>query len=377
MIIRTLAIICGLLILAAVAHATIVATGGYWTPQSYVTIAVAAGVGMAGILSGMAWSADRRSLAVWLVVVIAAGEAFGFISTTERLIVSREAAQAPLRVAEQDRAKAIERVTNAQIVLDQLPATSPRLEAALATKSLADQAVIGKSAERGCRENCRARLQAQVDSAAAEIEQARAELGKSRTTAKSELTASRTALAALTAPPSPTPLAERLGVAAWLLDLVHSGLGSLAANGLACGLLVFGAHQPTKRRSGRAEKADQKTASEPLVLEQYVGAESPVELTVRKRVISKKSHAAQFAVERLQPADGSGSELSEIHQAYRDWCGTKGIEPLPAAQIGLLLADLFDGAGLSIAERSGKLMAVGVALKSAAPPLLRSGPALG
>lgn len=240
MIIRTLASICGLLILAAVAHATIVATGGYWTPQSYVTIAVAAGVGMAGILSGMAWSADRRSLAVWLVVVIAAGEAFGFISTTERLIVSREAAQAPLRVAEQDRAKAIERVTNAQIVLDQLPATSPRLEAALATKSLADQAVIGKSAERGCRENCRARLQAQVDSAAAEIEQARAELGKSRTTAKSELTASRTALAALTAPPSPTPLAERLGVAAWLLDLVHSGLGSLAANGLACGLLGRG-----------------------------------------------------------------------------------------------------------------------------------------
>jgi hypothetical protein len=95
MIIRTLAIICGLLILAAVAHATTVATGGYWTPQSYVTIAVAAGVGMAGILSGMAWSAGQHTLAVWLVVVIAAGEAFGFISTAERLIVSREAAQAP------------------------------------------------------------------------------------------------------------------------------------------------------------------------------------------------------------------------------------------------------------------------------------------
>jgi hypothetical protein len=127
MIIRALAITCGLLILAAVAHATIVATGGYWTPQSYVTGAVAAGVGMAGILSGMAWSAGRRSLAVWLVVVIAAGEAFGFISTAERLIVGREAAQAPLRVAEQDRAKAVERVRNAQNALDRLPTTSRRL----------------------------------------------------------------------------------------------------------------------------------------------------------------------------------------------------------------------------------------------------------
>jgi hypothetical protein len=236
MIVRALAIICGLLILAAVAHATIVATGGYWTPQSYVTEAVAAGVGMAGILSGMAWSAGRRSLAVWLVVVIAAGEAFGFISTAERLIVSREAAQAPLRVAEQDRAKAVERMRSAQPALDWLPTTSARLEAALATKVSADQAAIEKSAERGCRENCRALLQAQVDAAAAEIEQARIELSNGRVSAEGELTAARRTLAALSAPPSPTPLADRLGMPAWLLDLVHSALGSLAANGLACGL---------------------------------------------------------------------------------------------------------------------------------------------
>jgi hypothetical protein len=85
----------------------------------------------------------------WLVVVIAAGEAFGFISTAERLIVGREAAQAPLRVAEQHRAKAIERVRNAQIALDRLPTISPRLEAALAAKVTADQAAIDKSAERG------------------------------------------------------------------------------------------------------------------------------------------------------------------------------------------------------------------------------------
>jgi hypothetical protein len=365
MIIRALAIICGLLILAAVAHATIVATGGYWTPQSYVTLAVGAGVGMAGILSGTAWSAGRRSLAVWLVVVIAAGEAFGFISTAERLIVGREAAQALLRAAERDRTTAIERVRNAQTVLDRLPTTSPRLEAALAAKTSADQAAIDKSAERGCRENCRALLQAQVDAAANEIEQARVELGNERTTAEAELAAARKALAILSAPLSPTPLADRLGMPAWLLDLLHSALGSLAANGLACGLLVFGAHQPNRWRVGRAQNAYQTPGPEPIVLVQPVAVERPPDLTIRKRVISKKKHAAQFAAERLYPTEKGGSALTSIHQAYRQWCDTKQIEPLPATQIGLLLAEMFDGAGLSITERDGMLIAVGVSLREA------------
>jgi len=59
------AIICGLLILAAAR-----------TPLSLQTRATGAavlsnagGVGLAGTLSGMAWSAERQTLAVWLVVV--------------------------------------------------------------------------------------------------------------------------------------------------------------------------------------------------------------------------------------------------------------------------------------------------------------------
>ena len=344
MIIRAFAIICGLLILAAVAHATIIATGGYWTPQSYLTLAIAGGVGLGGILSGMAWSARRRALAVWLVVVIAAGEAFGLLSTAERLIVSREAAQAPLRQVEQRRAKATERVTAAQGALDALPTTSSRLEAALAAKAAADQAAIDKSAERGCRENCRALLQAQVDAAATEIEQARADLARGRTKGEAELTAARAALAVLKAPASATPLADRLGVSAWLLDLVHSALGSLAANGLACGLLVFGAHQPNKRGGGRQQLTDMQ-AVEPIVIEDTLPISPSDVMTVHTRVISKQKHAAQFAVERLLPTEDGGSELIAIHRDYRDWCATQGIEPLPAGQIGLFLAELFDALG--------------------------------
>jgi hypothetical protein len=100
------------------------------------------------------------------------------------------------------------------------------------------------------------------------------------------------------------------------------------------------------------------------VLEQPVRPEIPTEQTVRKRVIGKKKHAAQFAVERLYPTEEDGSELSAIHCAYLEWCETKGIDPFPAAQIGLLLAELFDGAGLSILERDGRLTAIGVSLRN-------------
>jgi hypothetical protein len=54
-----------------------------------VTLAIAFGVACAAICSGMAWSAGRRKLAVAIVVLIVAGEAYGLIATAERLIVSR------------------------------------------------------------------------------------------------------------------------------------------------------------------------------------------------------------------------------------------------------------------------------------------------
>lgn len=42
--------------------------------------------------------------------------------------------------------------------------------------------------------------------------------------------------------PLPRPLADRLGMPARLLDLLTAALGSIAANGLAVGLIAFAAH---------------------------------------------------------------------------------------------------------------------------------------
>jgi ABC-type glucose/galactose transport system permease subunit len=66
--------VAGALLLAAVAHVNVIAAGGYGTPQSWVTLAIAFGVACAAIRSGTAWSAGRRQLAVAIVVSIVAGE---------------------------------------------------------------------------------------------------------------------------------------------------------------------------------------------------------------------------------------------------------------------------------------------------------------
>lgn len=332
-----IAFVVGLGLLAATGHVTISHTGGYTTPHAILTLAIAAGVGIGALAIGAAWAARRRGVARWLVIAILAGEAFGFLSTAERLVVGREASQAPLRVAHEDLDKARQRVSDAATALAGYSSTSPRLDAAMAAKTTADAAVVLKSAERGCLTNCRALLQAQVDAALAEVGQARDEIANRRHGAKSDLAAAGLALAAIQAPPSATPLADRLGMPAWLLDLLTAALGSIAANGLAVGLIAFAAHHRQAEEINVAE-----IVAEP------------------RSVIRPTEHAAQFAVEALRK--GGWLEVIRLHDAYRIWCTQNALQPLPDEQIVPALAHLFKKAGIVLAKRQGRLVAVGISL---------------
>jgi hypothetical protein len=238
---RAIAISVGALILAAVAHVTIQSTGGYGTPHSWVTMAVAIGVAVASVFSGMAWTEGRQTIAVLLILAIVAGEAYGLVATAERLIASREDTQAPLRRLAEDRSRAQRRVDDAVKARAALPSSSSRLERALADKTATDAAVVSKSAERGCVENCRKLLQAQADAAEVEVSRARDDLARSAADADRAIADARRDLEAVPAPRSAAPLADRLGWPAWVLDLVVAALGSIAANGLACFLIVSGA----------------------------------------------------------------------------------------------------------------------------------------
>ena len=67
---RKIALAVGLTLLAATAHVTIMATGGYLHAHAVLTLAIGAGVGIGALTIGSAWSSDRKALAVWLVVAI-------------------------------------------------------------------------------------------------------------------------------------------------------------------------------------------------------------------------------------------------------------------------------------------------------------------
>jgi hypothetical protein len=244
--VKTLSMVVGAAILFTTAHVTILATGGYGGSHAYITLAVAAGVAVASILVGRAWGEHRRTLAVDLVIAIAAGEVYALLGTAERLTAAREASQAPLRQAVEARQKLETRVAKAEAALAALPDASARLQAAIQSKAAADTAVVTKSAERGCAANCRLLLQAQADQNQQEVEAARRDMADNRARLEQAVTDARSDLAAFKAPPSASPLADRIGWPAWVLDLVMAGLGSLSANGLACLMMVFGSH----RRSG-------------------------------------------------------------------------------------------------------------------------------
>jgi hypothetical protein len=383
--VKTLSMVVGAAILFTTAHVTVLATGGYGGSHAYITLAVAAGVAVASILVGRAWGEHRRTLAVGLVIAIAAGEAL--IGTAERLTAAREASQAPLRQAVEARQKLETRVAKAEAALAALPDASTRLQAAIQNKAAADAAVVTKSAERGCAANCRLLLQAQADQTQQEVEAARRDMAETRTRLEQAIVDAKSELAAFKAPPSPSPLADRIGWQAWVLDLVMAGLGSLSANGLACLMMVFGSHR-------RSENADTTKATETasevapaIVLEpldqpqDFADAQSAKVVQLRPaggsgkrraKAVDKATpdpdavqHGKSFMVARVTRADGdAATDVRALHRDYVTWCEARGVLPKPTAEIGPALLHLFELAKIPISQKDGKPIALGIALKS-------------
>jgi hypothetical protein len=347
MIARILAMLGGAVLLGAVAHVTVTSTGGYGAPHSYLTLAVAFGVACGSVFSGMAWSAGRYSLAVLFVVCIVGGEAYGVMQTANRLVAASEHTQAPLREYAREYARAKERVEAAETKAKNLPTTSSRLEKAEKAKAAAIAAVVDKSAEKGCRENCRQLLQAQVNAAAEDVDKARAELENSKREVEQELASAREALGKLEAPVSATPLADRTGIAAWVLDLITASLGSIAANGLACCLMIFGAHHSARRDNRpdtpKAKNADAVVKDVPM---QDITRIDAAPLAITAQPVDGREHVARFLRSILQPNQSGESSLRQLHTRYPDWCRQQGVDLLPPVELGQHLRSIVDAIGL-------------------------------
>jgi hypothetical protein len=376
--VKILALIVGAAILFATAHVSILATGGYGASHAYIALGVAAGVAVASIAVGRAWGERRKALAIFLVVAIAAGEVFALLSTAERLTAARETSQAPLRQAMEARQKLEARVAKAEAAVTTLPETSSRFQSAIQTKAAADAAVVTKSAERGCAANCRLLLQAQADQTNQEVEAARRDMAETRAKLEQAVTDARADLTAFKAPPSASPLADRIGWPAWVLDLVMAGLGSIAANGLACALMVFGSHRKAApvviidaSQPEAPESPAPETPLEPPRAADDAEAGKVVQLRSAGRPVRHEpsqdaiKQAKGFMVARITRADDDAeTDVRALYRDYVAWQEGKGRKPLPETEIGAALVHLFELAQVPFGPKDGKAIVRGIALKA-------------
>jgi hypothetical protein len=302
---RSLAVLIGCAIVAATAHVAILSAGGYAMPTTPLQIAVALGLCTGSICVGSALRDGRWLLAFVFVIALISGEAYAIITTSEITIGARDATAAPIRDAERARADALLRVARAE-----------------ASKTAAESAGLTEASKPGCRRECRILLE------------------DAKTNAERELNAAGVALNSLAPPRSATPLADRLHIAGWKLDLLTAALRSIAANGLGAALIAFGAngksevHRPRTARTTPSRVADAEPVRTPLP--------AP----------TARDHAVRFSRDVLTPADAD-TRVADLQPAYLDWCQCTNRVPFPTREIGLELADLFKRAGVENVDVGG------------------------
>ena len=229
-----LLLVIGGTILAATTNATITTSGGYLASQALIVAALSGGVFAGAYAIGSGRVAARFSIAI--IAALVSGEIYNLAATAERTIVVREAAAAPLKDLAAKRSEALKRLDD----LEHGAPHSAKLDLARANLADAKAAVEAEAKDIRCGKQCQ-RKQGLADDAARAVELAIPGAEADRTKA---IEAAKAELAANPLPASATPLADRLGVAPWIVDLAMSGLLSIGANGLAGVLIALGSSVP-------------------------------------------------------------------------------------------------------------------------------------
>jgi hypothetical protein len=196
--------------------------------------------------------------------------------------------------------------------------------------------------------------------------------------AKLELVEARAALGALPSLGSPSPLADRLGIAGWELDLTAAALASLAANGLAAILITFGVHGLMAARFASAEPL---LPTAPSVLPALAATNPQWRRSSAKGLPKPKlqrdpaEDAERFMCAAFAPRADGRVQLRHLRSAYRAWCETHKQTPLPDREIGPALRDLFSNVGFRLEIHGSDTVVVGIEWKPGRPgaPLLING----
>jgi hypothetical protein len=176
-LLRGIAALVGVLILAAVAHVTTMATGGYADTNAAITIALACGVAIGAPVAGICIERGQRMLAMLAALALLAGELYSFGATASWHVAHLEAQAAPIHEAEARHADAKAWVARLE--------RDDRVERAERALSDAQADARAKSTAPDCGKGCIATLGKSVDAATAagggceaERRQARAALDK-------------------------------------------------------------------------------------------------------------------------------------------------------------------------------------------------------
>lgn len=320
---RCLAGIVGVAIIGAVAHASVIASGGYGSGAALQIIPLAAALIAGSVAVGAAWSHGHHAMALALAAVLVVGEAVACMMTIERALGVRAAHQAPVHARAIERAAAASALADAERRLAEATIETDRLKRAVDAQARLATVVADKSAERGCAQNCRALLSEQTAAAAAEAAAARREMNDRRYAAINAVTTARAAVAQLPPPQPVSPLAEALGVSPRTLDIINAGMLSVALNGAGALLLAFAIHLRPRR----------------LHLVQ-----DDVRIEEARRDAMREAN--RFAVSTYRPSGSGRVALADVRRHYRAWCRSVGLAPLPDREIGSALHAIFDKAGL-------------------------------
>lgn len=363
-LLRCAAALAGVLVIGAATRANVLHAGGYHTDSAPLIIALAALLAVGLAFAALSYRNGWRLFAVLLGVCLVCGEAYWVLINLEREIAERETRLQPILDAQIAHKRAEERVADAERVLQAVPETSPRLERALAGKEKADQAVLAKSAEDGCRVNCAALLQSQVDQWQADIEAARAELAAAKAAAQAELADARqdlktTPRAALTG-----SLSAHIGMAPWAWDLILAALRSL---GIVGGSIAIGLALHPSRAKAPAERTQQRAAAEMAQARARSQAlETTLQPIVRRRPKSRRDHVAGFLERTIVQSPGSEMSLKALSKVYREQFSN---DALPTQVVARELRALFETMRLKTEFRDGDIIVHGAAIREQiAPP---------
>jgi len=327
----------GLLALSASCYMAVMASGGIQSGSAPALIAMAVILAVGAAAVGTALAGGHTGIAVVVGLGMLAGEGGAMIQTAQRVTAAREASRAPMVAPELKRHAPLDELAKAQAAKPQ-SADHSRLDAAETAEAQAEKAVREKSAEKGCRENCRLLLQSAVDAAQHEVKAAREDLAR-REAEQSRTITNRIEIAK----------ADYSGVPEWLFDVVEALALSLAINLPASALIALGVKMGREQHIVEAAcETDAPIALEQVPLSEAMSDEKRLLPSPKAKRRNPDDEAEQFGVAVLRPGKEGRVSPRDLRAAYVGWCEKTDKEPLPIEDIAPALGKLFRNAGIEM-----------------------------